>query len=273
MMTGFNRQTQIANIGTPQTVWTIPSIHGDIDRLIHIHNHILKNFRIGDRLVYLGNYIGYGPSSAECITEILTFRRMLLSRAGMKCSDITYLRGSQEEMWQKILQLPFAADPTNIFLWMLSNGMRPILHSYGLCEHDGIEACRAGVMGLTKWVNKIRAAIRKHPGHETFGTHLVQASHTDTQSEHPILFVNAGLDASKPLEQQGDNFWWMGTAFEKMENPYLPFQKVVRGYDPLHRGLHLNCTKATIDDGCGFGGKLISAAFSSNGDVLDIIEA
>lgn len=266
-------ETQIKNLGSPDRVWTIPSIHGDLNRLISIHDQILEKFTVGDRLVYLGNYTGYGEQSAACVEEILTFRRLILSLPGMKCDDITYLRGAQEEMWQKLLELPFSAQPTDTFLWMLGNGLSGTLRSYGLSEHDGIEACRSGIMFLTKWVAKVRVAVRARAGHETFSTAFVRAVHTDTDHDYPILFVNSGVDANCPLERQGDKFWWSGSQFSTIKDPYLPFQKVVRGYDPAHKGLYMNCVTATVDDGCGFGGNLVSAAFNADGSVETILEA
>lgn len=272
-MTVDKQHSSIACLGSPDVVWSVPSIHGDLDQLVRLHDHIFEKFKVGDRLVYLGNVIGYGQQSAACVTEILTFRRLLLSLPGMKCSDIVYLRGGQEEMWQKLLELPFSPDPSSNFLWMLGNGLSGTLRSYGMCEHDGIEACRSGVVGLNKWINKVRAAVRRHAGHETFGTQLVRASYTDIGGDYPLLFVNAGLDTALTLGQQRDQFWWTGSQFEEMVDPYLPFQKVVRGYDPKHRGLHLNCINATIDDSCGFGGGLVSAAFTKDGDLFELLEA
>ncbi|MCK6418401.1 MAG: hypothetical protein L6Q57_05620, partial [Alphaproteobacteria bacterium] len=87
-----------------------------------------------------------------------------------------------------------------------------------------------------------------------------------------ILFVHAGLDPLKPVEEQGDHFWWSSQPFEAMAQPYLPFQKVIRGYDPAHRGLKMNCITATIDAGCGFGGGLACALFEGHGTLQDVIE-
>lgn len=264
---------QIHCLGAPHTIWCIPAIHADLNSLISVHDQIFSKFKVGDRLIYMGNYTGYGAQAAECIDEILTFRRLLLSLPGMRCSDIVYLRGQQEEILHKLYQLPFARGATDVFLWMLDNGLGATLDSYGLCRHDGLEACRGGSVKLTKWIGHLRAAIRKYPGHETFGTHLIKASHTDIQKEVPLLFVSAGLDSSLPLEAQSDQFWWSASQFEKIDNPYLPFQKVVRGYDPAHKGMSIGETTATLDDGCGFGGPLISASFDGNGQISEILEA
>ncbi len=272
-MCSIIEDSHFTNLDSPDRIWAVPAIHGNIEKLTTIHDAIFEHIKPRDRLVYLGNYTGYGDHSAECVDEILTFRRLVLSQPGMICSDIVYLRGSQEEMWQKLLQLPFAPDPTNVLLWMLGNGLSNTLHSYGLCPHDGIEACRSGTMQLTKWTAGLRDAIRKHPGHDIFGTRLMRAAHTATDQSYPMLFVHAGLNDKKPLKEQGDHLWWAGDQFQKIKTAYEPFQKVIRGYDPEHKGMHTNCVTATIDDGCGFGGKLVCAAFADDGQILEVLEA
>jgi hypothetical protein len=98
-------------MGRPRTVWSIPAIHGDLGALTRLHDALFERIKPGDRIVYHGNYTGYGEQSAACVDEILTFRRMVLAMPGMICSDFIYLRGQQEQMWQKLLQLQFAPDP------------------------------------------------------------------------------------------------------------------------------------------------------------------
>lgn len=261
------------SLGRPEKIWTVPAIHGDIEALTKIHDALLTRFQVGDRIVYHGNYTGYGDHSVACINEILTFRRMVLSIPGVRPSDFVYLKGGQEEIWSTLFQLPFAPDPTNVLLWMLGNGLSKTLYSYGISPHDGIEACRYGVMGVTKWTGKIRHAVRQHAGHETFANQLRSAAFTDKESAYPMLFVHAGLDAAKPLHSQREELWWASDEFDAIESAYAPFEKVVRGYDPQHRGLYLNCITATVDDGCGFGGKLISVGLHQDGSVAEILES
>src|SRR5271165_1084784 len=42
------------------------------------------------------------------LDELLDFRRRVLGRGGGAACDVAFLRGSQEEVWQKLLQLQFA---------------------------------------------------------------------------------------------------------------------------------------------------------------------
>ncbi len=262
----------LSALGTPKKIWAVSAIHSDLERLSLVHDEILQQFKAGDRIVYHGNYTGYGLLATQTIDEILAFRRIALSIPGVLPTDFAYLRGQQEEMWEMVLQLPFAKDPTNILLWMLGNGMDPTLKSYGICPHEGIEACRQGTIALNKWICDVRKKHRLYAGHETFYCALTRAAFTDIDQDTPLLFVHTGLDAHKKIDEQNDNFWWGSEKFQSIDTAYQPFQKVIRGYDPKHQGMHLNCVTSTIDGGCGFGGSLVCAMFENNGSIEQIIE-
>ncbi len=260
-------------LGQPHKIWAVSSIHGDVERLTQIHNAIFERFSAGDRLIYLGNYTGFGLHSRETINEILTFRRLLLAQSGMRTEDIIYLRGAQEEMWSNLLQLQFNPNPTDTLLWMMGNGMGNTMKSYNICPHEGIIATREGLPSITKWTAKIRETLRQNDGHDYFMTQCRRAAFTDYDERFPILFVNAGLDPAQPLEAQEGNLWWSGESFDKITKQYAPFEKVVRGFDPAHKGVHLNCVTATLDGGCGFGGTLVCAGMDAQGNVFELMEA
>lgn len=260
-------------LGSPGRIWAVSSIHSDVERLVQVHDAILKDFNLGDRIVYLGNYLGHGSNTIEVIEELLTFRRMLLSMRGMKSSDIVYLRGAQEEMWHKLTQLQFSPDPVSVLLWMLGRGVSSTLQGYGLSPHDGIVAAREGVMSLTRWTAEVRKSMHSHPGHEMFYYNLRRAAYTSRDNESSLLFVNSGINPEKTLEDQGDSFWWAGNKFEGISEQYSNYKYVVRGFDPNHKGVSINCVTASIDGGCGFGGNLVAAMFSSDGNIENLLEA
>lgn len=262
-----------SNLKRPNKIWAVSSIHGDVDRLMQIHDALFQRFAPGDRLVYLGNYTGYGLQAREAVDELLVFRRLLLAQPGMQPSDIVYLRGAQEELWQKLTQLQFTPKPVDTLLWMMGAGMGNTMQSYGICAHDGIMAAREGVLSLTKWTHKIRETLRQNAGHDFFMTHCKRAAYTEYEGRTPILFVNAGLDPARSLDQQEDNLWWAGETFSDLTEKYQPFEKVVRGFDPRHEGVHLNCVTATLDGGCGFGGSLVAASMTAAGEVMELMEA
>jgi len=271
--TDYQTNLKFRKIGAPDRLWAVPAIHSETQRLLKIHDSILERFVPGDRIIYLGNYTGYNKYAVETVDELLAFRRLVLCHTGAHPDDLTYLRGAQEEIWQKLLQLPFAPNPKDVLVWMLGNGLHATLQSYGICAHDGIDACSKGIMGITKWINDIRTAVRAHPGHDILRSHMVRAAFTDEQSAHPLLFVHAGLDDSCSLLDQGDALWWAPEKFTEICRPYDPFKKVIRGYDPTRKGVEINGVTATLDAGCGFGGRLICAGFEPNGSVFEMLEA
>lgn len=260
-------------LGCPNKIWAVSSVHGDLDRLMQLHDAIFERITAGDRLVYLGNYTGFGLQSRETVDELLTFRRLILAQPGMKASDIVYLRGAQEELWQKLMQLQFDPNPVDTLLWMMGNGMGNTMQSYGISPHDGIIAAREGILSLNKWTNKIRQTLRDNPGHDCLLTHNRRAAFTSFDDRYPILFVSAGLDPARSLEEQEENLWWAGDQFESMTDSYAPFEKVIRGFDPNHQGVHLNGITATLDGGCGFGGPLVCANMGADGEIYELMEA
>ncbi len=263
---------RFALMGKPRRIWAISAVHAESRRLMTLHDLLYPMIRPGDRIVYLGNYTGYGNDPVGTIDEILTFRRMVLAMPGMMAGDIAYLRGGQEEMWQKLLQIQFAPNPSDVLHWMFDNGLAQTLEGYGLDPGKGRMAASEGVMGLTRWVGQIRDALRRHPGHDVFSVHHRRAAYTSEQTEYPMLFVHTGLNPERPLHDQGDSFWWGGKQFKGINIPYNSFQKVVRGYDPERGGIHLNCVTASLDGGCGFGGTLVCAGFTPLGDTFELIE-
>ncbi|MEQ8357187.1 MAG: hypothetical protein RH942_16750 [Kiloniellaceae bacterium] len=268
-------------------VWAVSSIHGEADALNRLHRELVPRLRLGDRLVYLGNLIGRGPAITATLDALLRFRGLFMARPDAFACDVVHLRGSQEEMWQKLLQLQFATDPRAVLQWMLDQGVAASLEAYGFSPAEGLREAAAGPRQLTRWTGALRQRIQDHPGHWDLLGSLRRAAYTahlgDTQAGGPeaggappaegLLFVNAGLDPSRPLEAQKDSFWWGNSGFAALEQPYGGYRRVVRGFGPPHPGLELGRFTATLDGGCGFGGALLAACFTPAGDVVDQIEA
>lgn len=251
-------------------IWAVASIHAEAGRLRALHATLETKFEPGDRLVYLGNYIGIGNAVTATLDELVRFRRLLLALLSpyLEATDIVYLRGAQEEMWDKLLQLQFAIGPAQTLDWMLSHGVEPTVRAYGGDPVEGRGRAREGVLPLTHWTSALRNAVQRHPGHTDVLNHLKRAAFTDT-----ILFVHAGIDPGRPLTEQRDTFWWGSGYFSEISSAYHQFKKVVRGYDRSRSGVVVKEFTATIDGGCGFGGPLVAACFTPQGDVAERIEA
>lgn len=266
---------KFAALGSPKRIWVIGSSHGEVEKLQMLHDEIGNLFQPGDRLVYLGNFIGIGEKVVETVNELLDFRRALLALPGMLATDIVYLRGGQEEMWSKLLQIQFAPNPVEVMNWMLKQGTEPILLAYRGNPQQGLAAARDGVMAMTRWTSLLRSEIRTRPGHEALFSALRRAAFTgqDGNGRHgQLLFVNAGLDLGKPLNNQGDAFWWGAPNWGNVTKPYGPFNKIIRGFDLAHGGAAMTTHTLTIDGGAGFGGPLVGACLTPQGEVIDIIE-
>lgn len=250
-------------------VWAVSSVHGEADRLARIQRGILERFQAGDRLVYLGNFMGHGPAVHETLDAMLSFRTAVLALHGVFVCDIAVLRGSQEEMWQKLLQLQFAAEPRNVLTWMLDQGLASTLEAYGGKADEGLRAASSGAVNLTRWTSSLRQAMKRSAGHYEIMTCLRRAAFTDDGS---LLFVNAGLDPKRPLEAQRDSFWWNSQGFDGMTEPYSGFRRVVRGFDQQHPGIELIPHRATVDGGSGFGGPLLAACVTTDGELSELLE-
>lgn len=267
----------------PRT-WVVAAVHGDAGRLATLHGHLAERLRADDNLVYLGNVLGQGGSAksggakgggvGETVEELLIFRRAFLSRPRAHQDDIVFLRGGQEEMWHKLLQIQLAPNPSEVVAWMLDNGVGATIEAYGGTADEALSASRSGAMAMTTWTNRLRAAMRDKDGHNAFMSALRRAAYTtpDGGTHGGLLFVHTGIDVSRPLSEQKDSFWWGSPGFDDLREPYGGFTRVVRGYSPRHPGLLVNAATTTVDGGCGFGGPLIAACFDDGGAVIDQLE-
>ncbi len=261
---------KFAVLRAARRVWAVGAIHGEAERLDRLHAALWPRLELCDRVVYLGNMIGHGPESCTVLDVLLRFRLAVLARPHSDVEDVVYLRGSQEEMWQKLLQLQFATDPRAVFEWMLEQGVGATLRSYGVPVEDALRGAATGTVALTRWTGQLRRTIQAHPGHYEIMAALRRAAYTD---DGALLFVNSGLDPSRPLEAQSDSFWWSSGKFHRMAEPYAGFRRIVRGFDPSHAGVAVTDYTATVDGGCGFGGSLVAACLSADGAIVDTIEA
>jgi len=264
----MSEQDLFATLRADARIWAIPAIHGEIERLSELHRQLFLLFQPGDQIVYLGNYSGHGVHVRETIDELLIFRRALLARPNVECDDIVFLRGGQEEMWQKLQQLQFAPSPPQVLQWMVSQGIEPTIKAYGARVDDALLAARDGILSLTKWTSQLRQHIRNFDGHIALMSVLRHAAFTEDQS---LLFVHSGLDPQRPLLAQSDSFWWGGAGFPAIDAPYESYKRIVRGYDRRHGGVQETPFTMTLDAGCGFGGPLLAACFAPGGDLINTI--
>lgn len=264
-------ENAFAVIRNATRVWAVGSIHGEAERLRVLHDQLGPRVLPNDRLVYLGNFLGYGPQIVETVDELLAFRREFLARPPYADGgDVVLLRGSQEEMWQRVLQLQFAVDPVEVMTWMGERGLAATLSAYAGDASQDILGQRAGPLTIAQWTKTVRDAMQAAPGHVAFMSALKRAAFTSDES---LLFVNAGIDVERSVDEQSDGFWWAGRSFAAIQQPYGNFAKIIRGYDPDHAGFAESEFTLTVDGGCGFDGPLIAVCLTLTGEIIDQIEA
>jgi len=263
------RPTIFATLYRARRIWVIPSVHGELNRLLKLQSEIQNNFIWGDRIIFLGNIIGHGRQVRETLEALMAFRRSILGRRNMFTHDFVILRGSQEEMWQKLMELQFAVSPTEVLDWMLEQGIESTLQAYNSSAEEAKAAIRQGPMAITHWTSEIRKAFRA-AGHQEWLSSLKHAAYTQ---EGSILFVNRGINTERPIDAQADVFWWGANSFDSIIRPYRGFKKIVRGFDPNARGFVETNYTISLDAGSGRKGPLLAACLSNVGEVLEIFEA
>ena len=269
MSIGASRE-RFAQLRDARRIWAVGAIHGEAHRLARVHDLIGERFATGDRLVYLGNYLGHGDDIAATLDELLDFRRRVLGRPHGFACDVVYLRGAQEEMWQKLLQLQFAPNPGEVLAWMVQAGVEATVVAYGGDMRQGFAATRDGPRTITRWTSALRAAMNAAEGHATLFAALRHAAYTH---EGGLLFVHAGVEPRRALTAQGDAFWWSSVDILELPAPYAGFGRIVRGFDRDRRGVVESPFAVSVDAGAGRGGRLQAVCLTADGQVVDICEA
>ena len=124
--------------------------------------------------------------------------------ANLGCS-VVFLRGAQEEMWQKALSLQFALTPLDVLDWMLGRGLAAIIEAYGASVAEGRIACRNGPLEIARWTRSLRERQAAHAGHAELLNSLKRAT---LGADGAMVLSAAGVDADRPLDEQADAFWW-----------------------------------------------------------------
>ena len=253
-------------------IWAIGSIHSNLKSFTSIKNFILKNFGINDKLILLGNVIGLGNDSKETLSSVIDLRFKLMSKFKLKSDAIVFLRGAQEEMFSKLLQLQLAPNPSEIVEWMFDHGVNKTIKSYGFSENDVKSVASSGTINISKWTASLTKAIHDNPGHTQYFLNLKHAAYSHTKK---ILFVNRGVDITRPLSAQNDCFWWGYQDFSTLQKPYKTFIRIVRGYESEHLNkmdISKNNIISTLFKQPISNKSILFGIFEENGEILDLFE-
>jgi len=262
-----------ADLGVPRRIWAIAAIHGEVEKLATLHDHLAGRYSARDKLVYLGNYLDVDSrDSGVLFDELLAFRSALLCKTGIEPSDIVHLRGPMEEAWQRLLRLQFSPSPAQALERLLACGVAAYLRLYGVSVNDTKSMARAGSLAITRWTNQLRALQRTIPGYEPFICSMRRAALATSPVEaKKLLFVPAGFDSSRSLEDQGESLWWTSAPFRISGRAQNMYSRIVRGFDSVNGGALLDEAGVTLDSGSGRGGPLVCGCFTPNGKLVELV--
>lgn len=175
-----------------QRVYAVGDIHGRVDLLDDLLARIERD--IADRpirtaaLVFLGDLIDRGPSSAEVVERLSSLQNFP--------AKTLFLMGNHEEVLLRVLN----AEPDLVYDW-LGYGGDAFVESYGL------NAAALQALSEERIAELLRATIP--PAHiafiESFG---------DTFRFGDYLFVHAGIRPGVPVEeQQPKDLRWIRAPF------------------------------------------------------------
>ena len=253
-------------------IWAIGSIHSNLKSFTSIKKYLLDNFEENDKLVFLGNVIGLGNDSKETLSSVIDLRFNLMSKFKLKPESIVFLRGAQEEMFSKLLQLQLAPNPNEIIEWMFDHGVNETIKSYGFSENEVKNIASSGTISISKWTTTLNKVLRDNPGHTEYFLNLKHAAYSHTKK---ILFVNRGVDITRPLSAQNDCFWWGFQNFSSIDRPYKTFLRIVRGYESEHLKpieISKNNIVCTLFKQPLSNKSVLCGIFEENGEILDLFE-
>ncbi len=268
----MNKESNFIEFKNNGKIWAIGSVHSNLHSFENVKKFILKKFDRKDNLVFLGNILGLGDYSKETLSSVLDLRFKLMSKFTFKPNQIVFLRGAQEEMFSKILQLQLAPNPIEIINWMFEHGVNKTLNSYGFSDNEVLNIASSGTVSISKWTSRLNHVLKQNYGHLEYFLNLKHAAYSESKK---ILFVNRGVDITRPLSAQNDCFWWGFQNFSKITKPYNSFVRIVRGYQSEKFNKieesknNVICTLFKQPLSCN---KIIVGIFQENGEILDIFE-
>tara|TARA_B100001123_G_C15309808_1_gene1023973 strand:- start:1768 stop:2580 length:813 start_codon:yes stop_codon:yes gene_type:complete len=265
--------SKFAQFESSNNIWAIGSIHSHLKSFEKIKKHIEENFIQNDKIVFLGNVIGVGEFAKETLSSVIDMRFNLMSDFYLNPQDIVFLRGAQEEMFLKLLQLQTAPNPKEILLWMYDHGVDKTIDSYGFDSKDLINVASQGTLSINKWVTNLNESLSSYSGHKEYFSNLCHAAFPKTKL---ILFVNRGVDITRPLSAQSDCFWWGYHNFSKLDKSYNTFKKIVRGYESSEPQVNNNIKEKTVFSlykGPLSDKRVMAGLFNDSGEILDLFES
>lgn len=184
------------NLPPDHRVYCVGDIHGRCDLLVELHRQIeqdLRGYRGNTSLIYLGDYLDRGSSSAEVIDTLLN--------QPLAMDEVIHLRGNHEQAMLDFLQN--AEQGRN---WLGYGGLETLL-SY-----------RATIGRMPSSSDDLEA-LRERLSESLPPSHLAFLQQTPLfHSLGDCLFVHAGINPNLPLtEQRAEDLLWIKEGFTLSE--------------------------------------------------------
>lgn len=233
--------SKVFKLEAGKRIYAIGDVHGYVDVLARMHDAIEKDLRAhpidAAKIIYLGDYIDRGPDSKGVID-------LLLERPNRSpFFNHIYLMGNHEKA-----MLQFIEDPHGIRKDWVKWGGIEAMQSYGVTYHE--------TRTLDELAQDLKEAVPKT--HFDFLENL-KLMHL----EDDYLFVHAGIDPRKKLEEQDYNdLTYRREPFMSHEEYHPHF--VVHGHTVSRQGeIDHRHNRLNLDSGLYQGGPLSCAAIEA----------
>ena len=217
-------------------IYAVGDIHGRVDLLTQLHEHILEHHRllhagVPGEIIHLGDYIDGGAHSIDVVD--------LLMR-GFDDMSNTCLLGNHEAMMLDCLE----TDNRDVWYTWLTNGGDQTLDSLGISlRHGGYDPTQlSGALGKERilW-------LRSRPLYRIVD---------------PYLFVHAGIAPGIPIEQQNPkDLLWIRTRFleSREDHGHIVVHGHTPGDDPVTRP-----NRICVDTGATSNGQLTAVVLAGS---------
>lgn len=218
----------------------VGDIHGCLDELHQLMEHVKKHVDVVDRWVFLGDYVDRGPKTKDVINFLMT----------LDDGNNVFLRGNHEDMmlWQSPNYIH--KGMLNGFQnWMINGGDQTIL-SYGFPFSPEF------------WNPLTPMKVYDAYKH-------IDPKHIDWISKTKLYFndsertyVHAGINRKLPLTEQSPNvLTWIRDEFLNNVSPKGGY--VVHGHTPGPK-VELRPNRCNLDTACVYGGTLSAGIFDES---------
>ena len=228
-------------------IFAIGDIHGCLGELISLHKKILTHDKFdvkNDLIIYLGDYIDRGRDSKGVIDQIIKLQKNNIRTIN--------LMGNHDEF-----MIDFLFNKKNNIENWLNFGLDQTIRSYGIEVVDFIKDGFSDDI-----IDDLRNIFLEKMGeeHANFFRNL-ELSFTLEK----YLFVHAGIDPKKKLEDQSKKDFLWSRSREFFHKDFKAEKIIVHGHTPEPNTVN-DLYRINIDTGCYFSGKLSGVCLRSDDD-------